>query len=187
MRSHLISLFAFTGLGCALAITNAGSLPDGIYIESSYQNGTKTIKLWDQSDTSEISVKTKQRKDVSSTASIQKRDAFCWGTPLDHAGVDLAVNGLKNWAGVGHSLTSPPGQVIKVSIIANGMRVYYCINEPNYTGNLDIPDVAYALGQMDAVCVPYTASYWQWSAGPEIVGKANQNTPVCCGVDGSYC
>jgi hypothetical protein len=65
--------------------------------------------------------------------------------------------------------------------IRESMRVYSCLNVGNYCGSLNLADFNHALSQMDANCVRYTASYYQWDGSPEIVGKANENTAVCLG------
>lgn len=112
---------------------------------------------------------------------LSKRAVGCKGNHLDHSGVDTAVNLWKGWLGAhgAYTVCSYPTAYRAVWYTSEGMAVYYCILQNNYCGSLDLVDFNYALVQMDAVCVRYTESWFRWDGSPEIVGKVNQNTPIC--------
>lgn len=111
-------------------------------------------------------------------AKLGKHNGNCMGAILEPAGLDSAVSGLENWAGNGHDLCSGNSNNW-LGVISLGMLVYYCIDTTNSCGNLDTGDLKYALGQMDAVCPRYTASYYRWDGTPEIVGKAKEGANIC--------
>ena len=169
-------------------------LQDGFYTKTIHPNGTletydaitgvhvetlhegPLVEAYRQAFAEKASAEKKRRQ-------LAKRFVSCWGTALDHSGVDSAVQGWKdNLRSQSFGLCSDPGRTKSVAVYAEGMQVYYCINRPSYCGDLDLIDFNHALLQMDQNCAHYTASYYQWDGGsPEIVGKANQNTPICLG------
>ncbi|KAG4417587.1 hypothetical protein IFR04_009317 [Cadophora malorum] len=107
-------------------------------------------------------------------------DGDCWGYQLDHAGVDQAANGLADWAtNGGHNLCSSDDGTYTYFVNRRNTIVYYCIDAPRRCGNLDTNDVRYALGQMDAHCPRYEASWFKWPGSVEIVGKAKIGDEIC--------
>ncbi|PVH84668.1 hypothetical protein DL98DRAFT_610070 [Cadophora sp. DSE1049] len=107
-------------------------------------------------------------------------DGDCWGYQLDHTGVDEAFNGLMDWvANGGHTLCSGDNGNYYHFINRRGTIVYYCIDVPRRCGNIDINDVRYALGQMDAHCQLYEASWFKWPGSVEIIGKARFGDEIC--------
>lgn len=105
----------------------------------------------------------------------------CWCTLLNHNGVDTAGRQLKAWAEDGRTILSTPDATFAVVGSLSGVSVYYCINAPNRSGNLNIADINYAFLQMDNKCEQYSASYFQWDGSVEIVGKAVLYAPICQG------
>ncbi|KAG4432790.1 hypothetical protein IFR05_011726 [Cadophora sp. M221] len=109
-------------------------------------------------------------------------DGDCWAYTLDHAGVDQSANDLANWAGNGgHDLCAPSGSTFYYFYNNRATIVYYCIDAPGRCGNIDRNDVRYALGQMDAHCPPYQASWFKWPQSYEIIGKSRFGDDVCVG------
>ena len=145
----------------------------GVHVETLHEG--PLVEAYRQAFAEKASAEKKRRQ-------LAKRFVSCWGTPLDHSSVDAAVQSWKDrLRSQGLGLCSTPNRPQFVTHIAEGMQVYYCINTRNYCGNLDLTDFNHALLQMDQNCAHYTASYFQWDGSPEIVGKANENTPVCLG------
>ncbi|KAH7360205.1 hypothetical protein BKA65DRAFT_473366 [Rhexocercosporidium sp. MPI-PUGE-AT-0058] len=100
-------------------------------------------------------------------------DGDCWQYTLDHAGVDEPARDLANWAGNnGNDLCSPGDANIYWFSNRRATIVYYCIDTHGRCGNIDTADVRYALGQMDAHCAPYEASWFKWPQSYEIIGKS---------------
>lgn len=102
---------------------------------------------------------------------------------MDVSGTDAAIDGLRRWADVpgGRTITTPADIRSWEWSISEGMMAYYCVNEFNTVGNVDLNDINYAVSQMDAACPRYTAGFFEWPGTYEIVGKCAQGTAVCLG------
>ncbi|CZR58183.1 uncharacterized protein PAC_08074 [Phialocephala subalpina] len=179
-------LLALASLSSAILVPL--DLPNGLWTSGLQDDGTViTTSLSDPTlpaiitSNSNSTISTSER--LARSAKIAKRRVDCWGTNLDHTGVDKAADSLTNWAGGGHDLCSPSpsGHNNWFGYIYNGVLVYYCIDQLTGCGNLNNADVRYALGQMDAKCRAYEASWFGWddSASHEIVGKCLTGTAIC--------
>lgn len=160
-------------LASAVGLATAIHLPDGIWEGTTLANGTLSIKAAGAPDSESFLVEPAVHK-----RAMAKRDIGCFGYQLDESGVDASVQALKNWAGNGHTLTSGDHNTFVVST-NEGMIAYYCIDAPWSSGNLDVNDVNYALGQMDGTCRRYEASYFKWPGSVEIVGKGRSGDNIC--------
>ncbi|KAM0550233.1 hypothetical protein ACHAPJ_009082 [Fusarium lateritium] len=183
MQLSLLSIVALLGLATAApgAVKSMKDLPDGPYKGSNNEDGTTTVTNIETGETFSLkheddSSANEKRSDVS----LDKRDSYCWGYQLDHTGTDEAVVQLKNWAGTGHDWSSG-NKPDYFGYNVRGVYVYYCINAKHSSGNIDVADINYALGQMDARCARYEAGYFQWPGSPELVGKCRSGTKVCLG------
>ncbi|EGO53991.1 hypothetical protein NEUTE1DRAFT_148459 [Neurospora tetrasperma FGSC 2508] len=175
LSSTLALLASYFGLSTAL------HLPDGVWEGTILANGTYSIKAAGAPDSDSFLVEpttTTTTTTQKRSGPIAKRYVGCFGYQLDASGIDAAVVGLKNWAGSGHTLTSGDKNTF-LAVSAEGMIVYYCIDAPRSSGNLDVDDVNYALAQMDATCRRYEASYFKWDGSVEIVGKGRAGDNVC--------
>ncbi|TLD14592.1 hypothetical protein PspLS_11069 [Pyricularia sp. CBS 133598] len=198
-----LPFMATAALALATGLVDRADLPDGGYRFERYENGTITAFPLDKSGVEGIPIKPIVPQPESEAESgLQKRAVDCWpGHALDHAGVDQSVKDLKAWAGTG-GRTLASGAInsyvgyqqrgskcslvflfgLEISILTSlAVIVYYCIDKPWSSGNLDIADIDYALWRMDTTCPRYTSSYFRWDNTYEIVGKANVNWGVCCG------
>jgi hypothetical protein len=181
MQFKALTIFALLGLATA-APSPANSmkdLPDGPYKGVNNADGSATLTNIETGETFNIS-KDSAAKEKRSSALLEKRLTSCWGYQLDHGGVDQAVVQLKNWAGTGHDWSSG-NTPSYFGYNARGVYVYYCINAKHSSGNIDVADIDYALGQMDSGCPRYEAGYFQWPGSPELVGKCRSGTAVCLG------
>ncbi|KAM0251443.1 hypothetical protein ACHAQJ_008194 [Trichoderma viride] len=180
MRFQILSLLALVGSTTVTANRWVGmeNLPDGPYKGVTHADGSTTVTSLDTGENYTFALT--QDSDEEQKRAIEKRYISCWGYQLDHGGVDDAVVQLKDWASTGHELDSG-ATTNYFGYNVNGVYVYYCINAPNSSGNLDVVDVDYALGQMDSQCQLYEAGYYQWDGSPEIVGKCRSGTAVCLG------
>lgn len=183
MRFQIISLLALLGPTAAAAKRWVGmeNLPDGPYKGVTHADGSTTVTSMETGETHTFALaedpkEPKKRSDFA----VEKRKISCWGYELDHAGCDEAVVELKNWAGSGHNWSSGE-RPDYFGYNRGGVYVYYCINAPHSSGNLDVVDINYALGQMDSTCSRYEASYFQWVNSVELVGKCRSGTAVCLG------
>jgi hypothetical protein len=186
MRIHSISLLAAIAVLGQAKLSFGLHIPDGIWIGYTFPNGTMVTVPHDQPDAAPLIIHARAEPEaripaMARSAKLGKRLISCWGTPLDHAGVDAGADRMRSWAGNGRELTSGPNSHAFVSAVVNGVRVYYCIDWINSSGNLSANDVNFALGQMDSKCPWYTSSYYQWDNTPEIFGKALANTAICVG------
>lgn len=174
--STLALLASYFGLAKAI------HLPDGVWEGTILANGTYSFKAAGAPDSESFLVEptttSTQKKRSGGSSGVSKRFVGCFGYQLDTSGVDSAVVGLKNWASSGHTLTSRDTNTMVV-ISVEGMIVYYCIDAPWSSGNLDVNDVNYALERMDATCRRYEASYFKWDGSVEIVGKGRAGDNVC--------
>ena len=170
-----------TAIGFAPSVY-AASVPDGSYIVTNLEDGSTLWTPVDNKTLEPIKVQPEVKRSTLNTRSAKfvKRRTDCWGNALDHAGVDTAANALRGWANTGTTLTSGDGPR-SFGYVSNGAYVYYCITRARTSGNLDIGDVNYALGQMDAKCALYSASWFGWDGSSEIVGKASTSQQVCTG------
>ncbi|KAK3345702.1 hypothetical protein B0H65DRAFT_549381 [Neurospora tetraspora] len=140
-------------LASYFGLATAIHLPNGAWEGTTLANGTYSIKPAGAPDSESFLVE----------PTTQKRS----GAPV-----------AKRYAGSGHTLSSGDKNTF-VAFIAEGMMVYYCIDAPRSSGNLDVDDVNYALEQMDATCRRYEASYFKWDGSVEIVGKGRSGDNVC--------
>ncbi|KAK3371188.1 hypothetical protein B0T24DRAFT_706072 [Lasiosphaeria ovina] len=168
-------------LASALGFTTALNLPDGAWEGTTLANGRHLVKAAGAADSEAFvyeptgSTATQKR----GGAAVAKRTVGCFGYQLDTSGVDRSAEALRKWAGSGgHTLTSGKGNNW-YAVVVEETIVYYCIDAPNSSGNLDVNDVNYALGQMDATCRPYEASYFNWPGSVEIVGKGRKGDNIC--------
>lgn len=133
-------LLAFGSLSSAILVPL--SLPDGMWTSGLKDDGTViTTSLSDPTLPPVITTNT-------NSAKIAKRRVDCWGTNLDHTGVNKAADVLTNWVGGGHDLcsSSPSGQNNWLGYKYNGALAYFCIDQLTGCGNLNNADVRYALG-----------------------------------------
>ncbi|KAH0431432.1 hypothetical protein CcaCcLH18_07048 [Colletotrichum camelliae] len=173
----------------ALAMTGlARALPDGWYEGTTLMNGTMEAKPLGASDSKLFIVE--PSADLEDSVSdggepvsrLGRRYTSCWGSALDKAGTDAAVSAWKNKVGPTGAYALSSGSNPKaIWFIRRGVKVYYCINAPNSSGNLDLVDINHALKQMDASCPRYTAGYFRWDGSVEIFGKTGENVPICRG------
>ncbi|KAM0355083.1 hypothetical protein ACHAPU_000940 [Fusarium lateritium] len=176
MQFKLLSVLALAGLAAAAPSAKATKdLPDGPYSGVNHADGSSTLTNVETGQTFEIAASAKSEK-----RSLDKRYTSCWGYELDHTGVDQAVFELKNWAGNGRDWSSDK-KPSYYGINYRGVYVYYCINGPHSSGNLDTVDINYALERMDSTCKRYEAGYFQWDGSVELVGKTRSGTAVCLG------
>ncbi|CEI70725.1 hypothetical protein FVEN_g790 [Fusarium venenatum] len=178
MHFKLLSIMALAGFAAAAPSSPQAfkDLPDGPYKGVNNADGSSTVTNLETGQSFDF----KAPAPAPAKRSIEKRFTDCWGYELDHSGVDEAVTSLKNWAGTGQDWSSQ-GTPSYFGYNARGVYVYYCINAPNSAGNIDVQDINYALGQMDAVCKRYEASYFRWEGSVEIIGNARSGTAVCRG------
>lgn len=170
---HFPLLLAATGFSLTGPIagnpvpTNAevNTVSDGTYYVKAFTNGTTTYTAVSD-DADPIIVHRAAHSLEAREPELDKRRTDCWGTQLDTLYVDVAAQGLREWAGSGTTLTSPFDATQWVASIVGDVSVYYCIIRAGAAGNLDVNDVNYALGQMDAKCRPYEASWFQWYVLP---------------------
>lgn len=174
MQFKNVLTLALAGLASANRWLGVENLPDGAYHGVVYPNGSTTMTSLDSGASHFFEL------EEASADVLQKRYTACWGDDLPHGGVDGAAESLRRWAGSGRELSSGDSPNY-YGFNNQGVYVYYCINAPHSSGNLDSNDVNYALGQMDASCNAYEAGYWQWDGSSEIVGKCRSNTAVCLG------
>lgn len=157
------------------------NLPDGPYKGITHANGSTSVTSLETGQTYTFALAQDARdQQRRSDFAIEKRKIDCWGYLLDHGGVDDAVVSLKSWAGSGRDWSSGD-RPDYFGYNSRGVYVYYCINAPHSSGNLDVQDINYALGQMDSKCKRYEAGYFQWIGSPELVGKCRSGTAVCLG------
>ena len=148
-------------------------IPDGAWDGITYPNGTMWIKPVGGHDNEAFAVHPPQE-----SARLSKRLVGCFGTELDHTGVDRTVDELKRWAGTGNDLYSYDVPRFRAYSYL-GAVTYYCIASPNSHGNLSVDDVNHALLNMDNTCARYTASYYRWDNSVEVVGKEKDGAPIC--------
>ncbi|KAH7075065.1 hypothetical protein FB567DRAFT_183047 [Paraphoma chrysanthemicola] len=154
--------------------TYAGEiLSDGSYHWTSVTNSSETYTTAPNTGTPPATISARGTH-------LSKRRTDCWGTSLSHSGVDIAANGLRNWAGEGHQYNSGNRNAVMMAK-SQGVMVYYCINRPHSSGNLDRADVDYALRQMDSKCRLYEAGWFGWDGSVEIVGKCRDSDAICLG------
>ncbi|OAK93576.1 hypothetical protein IQ06DRAFT_299069 [Phaeosphaeriaceae sp. SRC1lsM3a] len=182
MRFHASLLTLATALSLTGTIYAATNIPDGQYTVTNLEDG---VQLWTSLTDSALEpikqTATEKRSTLTTrSAKFAKRRTDCWGNGLDRAGVDNTLVSLRGWANSGTTLTSGNGPQ-SFGYVFNGVYAYYCITRAHTSGNLDINDVNYAIGQMDAKCAAYTASWYGWDGSSEIVGKAATNQQVCTG------
>ncbi|KAK2759047.1 hypothetical protein FQN54_003146 [Arachnomyces sp. PD_36] len=176
MRFQSFSLLALAGLGMAKSWAGK-NLPDGSYDGIVHPDGSVTFKSADSSESFTFDLVDDDQSDHLGKRSTSS----CYGDILDHEGVVVASNKLRSWAGAGHELTSGDTTAAHIEI-HNGVQVYYCVNAPNSSGNLNVEDINFALYWMDQDCIPFEASHFWWPDNSiEIVGKAGQTTPICLG------
>ncbi|KAL2060003.1 hypothetical protein VTL71DRAFT_9825 [Oculimacula yallundae] len=153
MHIHILPLL-LTFLPLSLAILVPSNLPDGHWISSLQDDGTVlTTSLSDPSlppiitSNSPTSLSLPQRlsRSAKTASHLTKRRVDCWGTNLDHAGVDRAADALTNWAAGGTELCSPTasGRNNWHGYTYRGVLVYYCIDQPTGCGNLNNADGSY--------------------------------------------
>ena len=182
MRFQILSTLALVATGVvADRWANMDDLPDGPYSGITHANGSTTMTSLDTNEVFNfVLIKEDEKR---SQSNLKKRFAACWGTHLDHRGVDEAVVALKNWAGKGGKSLVSGDHKAYFGYNRRGVYVYYCIDRPHREGNLDINDINHALWEMDHTCRAYEAGYYQWDSTPEIVGKCTSGTAVCVGHD----
>ncbi|KAF9870442.1 hypothetical protein CkaCkLH20_12109 [Colletotrichum karsti] len=179
-----IAVLAIAGLAQALS--------DGFYEGTTFSNGTMSVKQLGATEAKRFTIEppsgwegTLQERDLvegEAASRLGKRFVDCWGNALDHSGTDSAVQDWKNHVGAnGQHYLESGNSPNWVGYIREAVLVYYCINAPHSSGSLDLVDINYALSQMDAVCVRYTASYFRWDGSVEIFGKVQQGVPICLG------
>ncbi|KAH8588846.1 hypothetical protein B0O99DRAFT_600360 [Bisporella sp. PMI_857] len=157
---------------------------DGLWITTDQGDGTIVTTSLSNPDfppiVSEATAPTKSLKSRNVLAPRQKwADGDCYNEPLDHSGVDAAVEAWVSLvANGGYELCSGNGYTYAL-FNKEEMVVYYCIHAANRCGNLDEVDVRYALGQMDAHCPAYQASWFWWPNSVEIFGKAKSGDHIC--------
>ncbi|KAH7370232.1 hypothetical protein BKA65DRAFT_544952 [Rhexocercosporidium sp. MPI-PUGE-AT-0058] len=155
------TILTFASLSSAILVPSI--LPDGLWTSSLQEDGTViTTSLSDLTlapiITSNTETTPSPSQGLARSAKFAKRRVDCWGTNLDHAGVDKAGDALAAWAGNGHDLCST-GQNTWTGYVYYGVLMYYCIDTRSGCGNLDSKDVRYAMGQMDRKCRAYEASW----------------------------
>jgi hypothetical protein len=130
-------------------------LGNGLWSGVNYANGTTVYESLDNPAIAPVIVHNTAgaivERSIDGTrdsAKLRRRFVDCWNYNLDHAGTDMAVDQLKDWAGKGRDLESPASGQRFVFFENLGVWVYYCINKPSTKGNLDTVDVNYALEQM---------------------------------------
>ncbi|KAB5526425.1 hypothetical protein GE09DRAFT_1229265 [Coniochaeta sp. 2T2.1] len=169
-----------TLLASYAGIATAIYLPAGVWEGSVLANGSYLFKPAGAPDSERfIVLPTVEERSTGTLATRQSAwGGDCFPRDLNHQGCDGAVQGLKNWAGNGRTLTSGNSNAL-VSVDTRGAMAYYCIDAPHSSGNLDTVDINYALEKMDANCVPYQASYFKWPGSVEIVGKDVLGANIC--------
>ncbi|KAF2107766.1 hypothetical protein BDV96DRAFT_588715 [Lophiotrema nucula] len=178
---------ALLALTTSLIAVQAANIPDGGYMVTRFTNGTTIYtSLTDTRLAPIIDVPGTQASPRSLSAklsrSLTKRRTDCWGYHLDESGVDAAAAYLADQiCRDGQDISTGAGERTMIAGYSKAMMVYYCLNEENKFGNCDRDDVRYALGQMDAHCKKYEASWFGWPGSFELVGKARQGDNVCAG------
>ncbi|KAH7169781.1 uncharacterized protein B0J16DRAFT_376673 [Fusarium flagelliforme] len=183
MQVSLLSIIAVLGLATAApgAVKSMEDLPDGPYKGLNNDDGSSTFTNLETGESFNIKADNESTaNEKRSGISLNKRGTDCWGYQLDHGGVDQAVVQLKKWAGTGRDWSSG-NKPDYFGYNSRGVYVYYCINAKHSSGNIDVTDIDYALGQMDAKCQRYEAGYYQWDGSPELIGKCRSGTQVCRG------
>jgi hypothetical protein len=183
MQFKLLPLLALAGFTTATTGSWLGmeNLPDGPYKGVNHDDGSTTVTNLKTGESYEFGFSNESAaNEKRSVVSIEKRETSCWGYQLDHGGVDAGVVQLKNWAGTGRDL--PSGDTPNhFGYVARGVYVYYCVNARHSSGNVDVADIDFALGQMDGQCQRYEAGYYRWDGSAELVGKVRAGTTVCVG------
>ena len=167
-----LSLLAAAGLASARSLTN------GMWEGTNFGNGTMLVRPFGAPDTEAFTIETLVGD--TTEARLAKRYTGCFGYALDHKGVDVSVQSLRDWANApgGQTLRSGSRNNWKGFVYAETIA-YYCIDAPNSSGNIDLNDVNYALSNMDSACPAYTASYFKWDGSVEIVGKDKAGANIC--------
>lgn len=149
-------------------------IPDGLYDGEILPNGAYIwASVASPSDPPYYTTPSIKSQHVSAlSAKFSKRRTDCWGTSLSHSGVNIAMNGLCNWADKDTEFSSGSGGTNFKAARSQGVTMYYCINARNARGNLNREDFNFTARQMDAKCRPYEASWYGWDGSVEIVGKA---------------
>jgi hypothetical protein len=194
MRATLYTLLAMAGFACAGKVwAGMENLPSGAYITTVESDGESVEFLpIDETGTAVKNstpfvfhaVEEDDTEKSNTTATLEKRQnqfVGCHGPPLDHPSTDMALIHLKIWAGRGTNLCSSKTRNIYVTFMDNNVFSYYCINQYDKCGNLDIADVDEAMRTMDRYCGKYVGGWYNWLGSPEIVGKAQVGTRVCLG------
>jgi hypothetical protein len=175
---HLASTLA--RLAFYFGLVTAIDLPDGVWEGITFANGSYWVKPVGAPESERFLVEPSIQK-REPTGLVARQSAWggdCFPRDLNHQGCDDSAQGLKDWAGTGTTLTSRDGNAW-VGVRTRGAIVYYCIDAPHSSGNLNVADIDYALVQMDNHCAAYQASYFKWPGSVEIVGKDVVGATFC--------
>ncbi|KAH8680102.1 hypothetical protein BGZ60DRAFT_525289 [Tricladium varicosporioides] len=173
--AQAVAILASLGLSSAMMVPT--DFTDGVWTSTQHKDGT--IITTSLSNLAAPAIITRSEAPYTENAATRltrsakflgKRDGDCWGFQLDQSGVDTAVAGLLNWADSGgHDLCSPPNSNQWIGAFAEQTLVYYYIDTRGRCGNLDQNDVHFVLGQMDARCKPYEASWFSTRGGGGLI------------------
>ena len=94
MQVTILRLLATATLSFAASPIAREKLPDGAYLWMTHADGTITALPLRNPEAKAIAVAPVKAPTGVEARGLQKRFVDCWGTPLDHAGVDDAVQQL---------------------------------------------------------------------------------------------
>jgi len=163
--------------GLASGMIVPANLPDGLWTSEQLDNGTTITTSLDNPTLPPI-----VESHEILAPSLEKREVGCWGYFLDPGSVNAANNALQAEAGGGIQECSSGGANHWTGEVANGVLVYFCVDQHNECAVLIASTVAQGMGLMDAQCQPYEAGY---AVYPDpfgfrfILGKCAAGSNIC--------